>query len=140
MVRGDLMHSMRPHVLAMGLASETELDELAATACTHLADPVRGHLSVAGGLLVFAVVPPGQGGVSGRGVRWWWRMNPIEKAICRVDNVQQRHKATAFVVGMVKKYGTTTAGYWSLTWPTQDSFPVSAASGAGDLARLSRIQ
>ena len=24
------MHSMRPHVLAMGLASETELDELAA--------------------------------------------------------------------------------------------------------------
>ena len=37
-------------------------------------------------------------------------MNPIEKAIRRVDAVQQRHKATAFVVGLIKKYGDDNGG------------------------------
>ncbi|HEX9527438.1 MAG TPA: hypothetical protein VF951_08065, partial [Streptosporangiaceae bacterium] len=32
-------------------------------------------------------------------------MNPIERAIRRVDAAQQRHKAPAFVVGVIKKYG-----------------------------------
>jgi SAM-dependent methyltransferase len=38
-VRIDLVRSMRPHVLAMGLASEAELDELDAAARAHLNDP-----------------------------------------------------------------------------------------------------
>ncbi len=37
-------------------------------------------------------------------------MNPIEKAIRRVDAVQQRHKATAFAVGLIKKYGDDNGG------------------------------
>jgi YihY family inner membrane protein len=37
-------------------------------------------------------------------------MNPIEKAIRRVDGVQQRHKAPAFVVGLIKKYGDDNGG------------------------------
>src|SRR2546429_4532101 len=37
-------------------------------------------------------------------------MNPIEKVIRRVDAVQQRHKATAFAVGLIKKYGDDNAG------------------------------
>jgi YihY family inner membrane protein len=37
-------------------------------------------------------------------------MNPIEKVIRRVDAVQQRHKATAFVVGLIKKYGDDNGG------------------------------
>jgi ubiquinone/menaquinone biosynthesis C-methylase UbiE len=38
-VRVDLVRSMRPHVVAMGLASETELNELDADARAHLSDP-----------------------------------------------------------------------------------------------------
>src|SRR5215470_18318396 len=37
-------------------------------------------------------------------------MNPIEKAIRRVDAAQQRHKAPTFVVGLVKKYGDDNGG------------------------------
>jgi YihY family inner membrane protein len=37
-------------------------------------------------------------------------MNPIEKAIRRVDAFQQRHKAPAFVVGLIKKYGDDNSG------------------------------
>ncbi len=37
-------------------------------------------------------------------------MNPIESAVRRVDAVQQRHKASAFVVGMIKKYGDDNGG------------------------------
>ncbi len=37
-------------------------------------------------------------------------MNPIEKAVRRVDAVQQRHKATAFVVALIKKYGDDNGG------------------------------
>ena len=37
-------------------------------------------------------------------------MNPIEKAIRRVDTVQQRHKPTAFAVGLIKKYGDDNGG------------------------------
>jgi YihY family inner membrane protein len=37
-------------------------------------------------------------------------MNPIEKVIRRVDAVQQRHKATAFAVGLLKKYGDDNGG------------------------------
>jgi YihY family inner membrane protein len=37
-------------------------------------------------------------------------MNPIEKAARRVDAVQQRHKAPAFVVGLIKKYGDDNGG------------------------------
>jgi YihY family inner membrane protein len=37
-------------------------------------------------------------------------MNPIEKAVRRVDAVQQRHKAPAFVFGLIKKYGDDNGG------------------------------
>jgi uncharacterized BrkB/YihY/UPF0761 family membrane protein len=37
-------------------------------------------------------------------------MNPIEKAVRRVDAVQQRHKVPAFAVGLVKKYGDDNGG------------------------------
>jgi YihY family inner membrane protein len=37
-------------------------------------------------------------------------MNPVEKAVRRVDAVQQRHKAPAFVVGLIKKYGDDNGG------------------------------
>ena len=37
-------------------------------------------------------------------------MNPIEKVIRRVDAVQQRHKAAAFAVGLIKKYGDDNGG------------------------------
>lgn len=47
--RVDLVRSMRPHVLAMGLASEAELDELDAAARAHLNDP--GTVAIPG--LVF---------------------------------------------------------------------------------------
>jgi len=39
MIRLDLVRSMRPQVLEMGLASEAELDELDAAARAHLDDP-----------------------------------------------------------------------------------------------------
>jgi SAM-dependent methyltransferase len=38
-LRVDLVRSMRPHVLELGLASEAELDELDAAARAHLSDP-----------------------------------------------------------------------------------------------------
>jgi hypothetical protein len=38
-VRIDLVRSMRPHVLAMGLADEADLDELDTVARAHLNDP-----------------------------------------------------------------------------------------------------
>jgi YihY family inner membrane protein len=37
-------------------------------------------------------------------------MNPIETAIRRVDAFQQRHKPTAFVFGLIKKYGDDNGG------------------------------
>jgi YihY family inner membrane protein len=37
-------------------------------------------------------------------------MNPIEKAIRRVDAAQQRHKAPALIVGLIKKYGDDNGG------------------------------
>lgn len=37
-------------------------------------------------------------------------MNPIERAIRRVDAAQQRHKAPAFVFGIIKKYGDDNGG------------------------------
>ena len=37
-------------------------------------------------------------------------MNPIGRAIRRVDAVQQRHKVPAFVVGIIKKYGDDNGG------------------------------
>lgn len=37
-------------------------------------------------------------------------MNPVEKAIRRVDAVQQRHNAPAFVFGLIKKYGDDNGG------------------------------
>jgi SAM-dependent methyltransferase len=50
-IRLDLVRAMRPQVVAMGLASEAELDELDAAARTHLADPRTIALS---GLLYLA--------------------------------------------------------------------------------------
>lgn len=38
-IRVDLIRSMRPHVLALGLATEQELDQLFAAALAHLEDP-----------------------------------------------------------------------------------------------------
>jgi uncharacterized BrkB/YihY/UPF0761 family membrane protein len=37
-------------------------------------------------------------------------MNPIERAIRRVDAAQQRHQAPAFVFGVIKKYGDDNGG------------------------------
>jgi hypothetical protein len=37
-------------------------------------------------------------------------MNPIERAIGRVDAAQQRHQAPAFVFGVIKKYGDDNGG------------------------------
>ena len=37
-------------------------------------------------------------------------MNPIGRAIRRVDAVQQRHKVPAFVVGIARKYGDDNGG------------------------------
>jgi YihY family inner membrane protein len=37
-------------------------------------------------------------------------MNPVERGIRRVDVAQQRHKASAFVFGVVKKYGDDNGG------------------------------
>jgi YihY family inner membrane protein len=37
-------------------------------------------------------------------------MNPVERAIRRVDAAQQRHTPTAFVFGVVKKYGDDNGG------------------------------
>jgi SAM-dependent methyltransferase len=47
-IRLDLVQSMRPQVLEMGLATDTELDELDAAARAHLDDP---HTVVMSGLL-----------------------------------------------------------------------------------------
>ena len=33
------------------------------------------------------------------------RMNPVERAIRRVDAAQQRHRVSAFIFGVIKKYG-----------------------------------
>jgi SAM-dependent methyltransferase len=41
----DLMRSMRPHILALGLASEAELDELDAAARAHLDNPCTVTIS-----------------------------------------------------------------------------------------------
>jgi ubiquinone/menaquinone biosynthesis C-methylase UbiE len=38
-IRVDLIRSMRPHVLELGLATEAELDELSAAALAHLENP-----------------------------------------------------------------------------------------------------
>jgi YihY family inner membrane protein len=40
-------------------------------------------------------------------------MNPIERTIRRVDAAQQRHKPSAFVFGVVKKYGDDNGGVLS---------------------------
>src|SRR6266705_385019 len=37
-------------------------------------------------------------------------MNPVEKAIRKLDARQRRHRPTAFVVGVVKKYGDDNGG------------------------------
>ena len=37
-------------------------------------------------------------------------MNPVERGIRRVDAVQQRHRASAFAFGVVKKYGDDNGG------------------------------
>src|SRR5215472_2822936 len=37
-------------------------------------------------------------------------MNPIERAVRRVDRAQQRHRVPAFIVGVVKKYGDDHGG------------------------------
>ena len=50
-VRLDLVQAMRPQVLAMGLATAAELDELDAAARAHLDHP---HTVVMSGLLFLA--------------------------------------------------------------------------------------
>jgi uncharacterized BrkB/YihY/UPF0761 family membrane protein len=37
-------------------------------------------------------------------------MNPVEKAIRKVDSTQQRHTPTAFFFGVVKKFGDDNGG------------------------------
>lgn len=38
-IRADLVRSMRPHIVAMGLADEAELEEIDRAARAHFADP-----------------------------------------------------------------------------------------------------
>lgn len=38
-------------------------------------------------------------------------MNPFERGIRRVDQAQQRHKASAFAFGVIKKYGDDNGGF-----------------------------
>jgi YihY family inner membrane protein len=38
------------------------------------------------------------------------RMNPVERAIRRVDAAQQRHRVSAFIFGVIKKYGDDNGG------------------------------
>jgi hypothetical protein len=49
-------------------------------------------------------------------------VNPVGRGIRQVDRVQQRHKASAFVFGVVKKYGDdnggTLAASLGLIWGT----------------------
>src|SRR5260221_1759208 len=52
---------------------------------------------------------PGSAAVSGLD-RWSSPMNPIERAIRRLDAAQPRHKAPAFVGGVIKKYGDDNGG------------------------------
>jgi len=52
-------------------------------------------------------------------------MNPIERAIRRVDAAQQRHKASAFVFGVIKKYGDDNGACLPPASPTQASSPCS---------------
>src|SRR5260370_4184925 len=66
----------------------------------------RGGSAGCGGL---PAALPGSAAVSGAD-RWSSPMNPIERAIRRVDAAQQRHKAPAFVVGVIKKYGDDNGG------------------------------
>ena len=53
-------------------------------------------------------------------------MNPVEKAIRKLDATQQRYRPTAFVFGVVKKYGDDNGGalapvsYTHLTLPTTE--------------------
>ncbi len=37
-------------------------------------------------------------------------MNPVERAVRRIDTAQQRHRVTAFVFGVIKKYGDDNGG------------------------------
>ncbi len=37
-------------------------------------------------------------------------MNPVERVVRRIDAAQQRHRATAFVFGVIKKYGDDNGG------------------------------
>ena len=37
-------------------------------------------------------------------------MNPVEKVLRRADAAQQRHQPTAFVFGVVKKFGDDNGG------------------------------
>src|SRR5579863_5734083 len=37
-------------------------------------------------------------------------MNPVERAIRRVDTAQQRHRVPAFIFGVIKKYGDDNGG------------------------------
>ena len=37
-------------------------------------------------------------------------MNPVERVIRRIDGAQQRHRASAFAVGVIKKYGDDNGG------------------------------
>src|SRR5262249_38727183 len=75
--------------------------------------PVPGTVlpaEVADGLMVvFAGGAGGQSRTRG-GREQVVRMNPIEKAIRRVDGFQQRHKPTAFAFGLITKYGDDKGG------------------------------
>jgi hypothetical protein len=55
-------------------------------------------------------------------------MNPVEKAIRKLDATQRRFTPTAFVFGVVKKYGDDNGGCWYPTWPTPYSSRSSAAA------------
>jgi hypothetical protein len=68
-------------------------------------------------------------------------MNPIERAIRRVDAAQQRHKAPAFVFGIIKKYGDDNGGVLAANLAHSGFvFLVPAAAGPGDHLRPGRLR
>ena len=69
---------------------------------------MRPAAEVVGGLVCLRAASAGRARTGGR--EQVVRMNPIEKVIRRIDAFQQRHKATAFVFGLIKKYGDDNGG------------------------------
>ncbi len=59
-------------------------------------------------------------------------MNPVERAIRRVDRAQQRNPVGAFIFGVIKKYGDDNGG--TLTPPCSPAITMSNGNGGAGAA------